>query len=50
MDILKKTCVDQVARFAKHFAKSPDLLGPEEIRTYKVYLINNKKASWSMLQ
>jgi integrase/recombinase XerD len=46
----QKTYVDHVARFAKHFGKSPDLLGPEEIRTYQVYLINNKKASWSVLQ
>ena len=27
--------VDRVAKFAKHFGKSPELLGPEEIRTYQ---------------
>jgi integrase/recombinase XerD len=33
----QKTYVDQVAKFAKHFGKSPDLLGSEEIRTYQGY-------------
>ena len=34
----------QVALFARHFNKSPELLGPEQIRTYQVYLTNEK--SW----
>ena len=29
---------------------APELLGPEDIRTYQVYLINQKRASSSMLQ
>jgi integrase/recombinase XerD len=33
----------QVSQFARHFAKSPDLLGPEDIRAYQVYLTNEKK-------
>jgi integrase/recombinase XerD len=37
---------DRVAQFAKHFGKSPEQLGPEEIRAYQAYLINNKKTSW----
>src|SRR3989449_9548475 len=41
--------VTQVARFAKHFGKSPELLGLEEIRTYQVYLVNEKHVSWSLL-
>ncbi len=28
-----------VAKFAQHFGKSPELLGPEEIRQYQVYLV-----------
>lgn len=35
--------IRQVSLFARHFKKSPDTLGPEEIRTYQVYLTNNKK-------
>jgi len=33
--------------FARYFGKSPEHLGPEEVRTYQVYLVNEKKASWS---
>ena len=41
-----------VSLFARHFQKSPELLGPEHIRAYQVYLTNEKKlatgsiASW----
>ena len=42
--------IDQVARFARYFGKSPELLGPEDVRTYQVYLIHQKRASSSMLQ
>jgi site-specific recombinase XerD len=37
--------VQQVSLFARHFSKSPELLGPEEIRSYQVYLTNEKKLS-----
>jgi hypothetical protein len=33
----------QVSQFVRHFAKSPALLGPEDIRAYQVYLTNEKK-------
>lgn len=36
-----------VALFAKHFGRSPDQLGPEQIRAYQNFLIQTKKASWS---
>jgi site-specific recombinase XerD len=42
-----KTYVAQVANFARHFGKSPELLGPEEIRQYQVYLVNERHVSWS---
>ena len=32
-----------VSLFARHFHKSPELLGPEHIRAYQVYLTNEKK-------
>ena len=38
-----------VARFAKHFGKSPADLGPEEIRKYQVHLVSEKKYSWTVL-
>src|SRR5580700_11808102 len=37
--------VQQVSLFARHFHKSPEQLGPEEIRAYQVYLTNEKKLS-----
>lgn len=37
--------LQQVSLFARHFGKSPDLLGREDIRTYQVYLANEKKLS-----
>src|SRR5713101_6981237 len=35
-----------VAQFAKHFHTSPDRLGPDHIRTYQQFLIEDQKASW----
>jgi site-specific recombinase XerD len=35
--------VQQVSLFARYFDKSPEVLGPEDIRTYQVYLTNEKK-------
>ena len=37
--------VQQIALFARHFHRSPEVLGPEEIRSYQVYLTNEKKLS-----
>jgi integrase/recombinase XerD len=35
--------LQQVSLFARHFNKSPEELGPEQIRAYQVYLTNEKK-------
>ena len=35
--------VQQVSLFARHFNKSPEQLGPEDIRAYQVYLTNERK-------
>jgi site-specific recombinase XerD len=34
-----------VERFAQHFGKSPDKLGPDHLRTYQVYLLKERKLS-----
>jgi integrase/recombinase XerD len=39
--------VECVSLFARHFRRSPEQLGPEEIRAYQLYLIQEKKISWS---
>ena len=39
----RSTYVLQVSLFARYFSKPPDQLGPEEIRSYQVYLTNEKK-------
>jgi integrase len=43
-----KTYISAVARFAKHFGTSPQLLGVKEIREYQVFLVEDKKASWTV--
>jgi len=34
-----------VERFAKHFGKSPDKLGPDDLRSYQAYLLKQRKLS-----
>src|SRR5260370_39764235 len=41
--------VQQVSLFAHHFRKSPETLGPEDIRAYQVYLTNEKKLAPSSI-
>jgi len=38
--------VSQVVYFAKHFGRSPDLLGPEEVRAYQLHMLQ-QRVSWS---
>lgn len=37
----------QVDKFCQHFGKPAEQLGPEEIRQYQLFLVNEKKVSWS---
>jgi len=39
----QESYVRQVAQFARHFDRSPEELGPVDIRSYQVYLTNEKK-------
>jgi integrase/recombinase XerD len=39
--------VDCVARFARHFGKSPESLGPEDVRAFLLHLIEQRRVSWS---
>jgi site-specific recombinase XerD len=34
--------INHVARFARHFRQSPERLGPDDIRTYQLHLINDR--------
>ena len=42
-----ETYTRHVACFARHFGRSPEAFGPEEIRSYQLHLIQVQKASWS---
>jgi len=44
-----ETYVMRVARFAQYFGRSPRHLGLEHIRRFQVYLVDQQKASWAIL-
>ena len=45
------TCyVRAVAQFAKHFNQSPDHLGPDQIRSWQLYLLKEKPAQGKRIQ
>ena len=39
----------QVSQFARHFGKSPDLLGPDDIRAYQLHLARDRRLSASSI-
>jgi integrase/recombinase XerD len=43
----QKTYIAEVAKFARHFGRSPDQLEQEDIRRYQVHLVNHA-VSWSL--
>jgi integrase/recombinase XerD len=45
----QRAYIENVARFARHFGRSPVELGPEEIRSYQVYLTRDRKLAPSSL-
>jgi site-specific recombinase XerD len=38
-----------VTRFAQHFGRSPDQLGPDDVRAFLVHLVNEAKVSYGVL-
>jgi integrase/recombinase XerD len=45
-----RTYIEAVADFARYFNLSPEHLCPEQVREYRLHLINDKKLAWSTLQ
>lgn len=45
----QESYTQQVSQFARYFKQSPELLGPEEIRAYQVYLTNERKLATSSI-
>ena len=43
-----ETYLSHVVRFARHFGRSPEQLGAEEVRLYQLYLLQQRHASWSV--
>jgi site-specific recombinase XerD len=39
-----------VAEFAKYHHRSPDLLGPEHVRSFLLHLLNERKLTWGTIQ
>ena len=48
--LTQSTYVLQVSMFARHFDRSPAVLGPEDIRDYQLYLTNQKKLDASSIK
>lgn len=45
----QRAYLGQISLFARHFGKSPELLGPENIRAYQLYLARDKQLSASSI-
>jgi len=39
----QQSYLQQISSYAKHFHRSPEVLGPEDVRTYQVYLTAERK-------
>ena len=42
-EITTRKYLQVVTNFTKHFGKSPDKLGPDQLRTYQAYLLKERK-------
>ena len=45
----QRAYLQHVAQFARHFRKSPELLGPAEIRDFQLYLAKERKLAASSI-
>jgi site-specific recombinase XerD len=45
----QRSYLQQISQFARHFGKSPDLLGPDDIRTYQIHLTQDRQLSASSI-
>jgi integrase/recombinase XerD len=45
----QESYVQQISLFARYFNRSPERLGPEQIRAYQVYLTNERKLATSSI-
>jgi integrase/recombinase XerD len=45
----QRAYLQQISQFARHFGKSPELLGPDGIRTYQLHLIQDRQLSASSI-
>ena len=48
--LTQSSYVQQISMFARHFDKSPAVLGPEDIRDYQLYMTNQKKLDASSIK
>ena len=45
----QRSYLQQVSQFARHFGRSPELLGPDDIRAYQLHLTRDKHLSASSI-
>src|SRR6187551_3172958 len=43
-----KAYVSRVGTFARHFGRSPEALGPDDVRAYLLHLVQEKRVSWTV--
>src|SRR6516165_2811235 len=44
-----RSYIDSVQRFARYYDKSPDQMNAEQVRSYLLYLLEERKLSWSAI-